>query len=413
MISQLKSVISEAGSPERGELSFLWARDHMGILKKITEKVIKGQPLAGHRLGFCLHITKETSVLIMAAKELGAEIAACPANPLTTQDDIASFLSEKGVTIYAWRGQTDKEFRGCLNKVIQFKPEIVTDDGAELHVQANTSRCQSILGGTEETTTGLTRLRALQSETSLLYPVIGVNDASTKYLFDNRYGTGQSTIDGLMRATGVFMAGKNVIVCGYGWVGKGVAARASGMGAIVTVTEIDHIRALEASMDGFAVKRLLDVVESGDIFLTCTGQTKVIRKEHFQKMKQGAILANAGHFDVEIDVEYLYKQDSNPMCVRANVSSFKIAGKKIFLIDRGRVVNLVSGEGHPPEVMSLSFANQLLSILYLSKFHAKLKNRLYGVPRGIDKAVARYSTESMNIRIDRLTNEQKAYRHFI
>jgi adenosylhomocysteinase len=409
----LKSVISEAGSPERGELSFLWAKDHMGILKKITEKVLKGQPLAGRRLGFCLHITKETSVLIMAAQELGAEIAACPANPLTTQDDIASFLCEKGVTVYAWRGQTDKEFRECLNKVIQFKPEIVTDDGAELHVQANNIKCQSILGGTEETTTGVTRLRALQGKKSLLYPVIGVNDASTKYLFDNRYGTGQSTIDGLMRATGVFMAGKHVIVCGYGWVGKGVASRASGMGAIVTVTEIDHIRALEASMDGFAVKRLLDVVESGDIFITCTGQTKVIRKEHFQKMKQGAILANAGHFDVEIDVEYLFKQDSNPVCVRANVSSFKIDGKKIFLIGRGRVVNLVSGEGHAPEVMSLSFANQLLSILYLSKFHGKLKKRLLRVPRHIDKAIARYSTESMNIRIDKLTTEQKAYRHFI
>lgn len=409
----MKSVISEAGSPERGELSFLWAKDHMGILKKITEKVLKGQPLAGRRLGFCLHITKETSVLIMAAQELGAEIAACPANPLTTQDDIASFLCEKGVTVYAWRGQTDKEFRECLNKVIQFKPEIVTDDGAELHVQANNIKCQSILGGTEETTTGVTRLRALQGKNSLLYPVIGVNDASTKYLFDNRYGTGQSTIDGLMRATGVFMAGKHVIVCGYGWVGKGVASRASGMGAIVTVTEIDHIRALEASMDGFAVKRLLDVVESGDIFITCTGQTKVIRKEHFQKMKQGAILANAGHFDVEIDVEYLFKQDSNPVCVRANVSSFKIDGKKIFLIGRGRVVNLVSGEGHAPEVMSLSFANQLLSILYLSKFHGKLKKRLLRVPRHIDRAIARYSTESMNIRIDKLTTEQKAYRHFI
>lgn len=409
----MKSVISEAGSPERGELSFLWAKDHMGILKKITEKVLKGQPLAGRRLGFCLHITKETSVLIMAAQELGAEIAACPANPLTTQDDIASFLCEKGVTVYAWRGQTDKEFRECLNKVIQFKPEIVTDDGAELHVQANNIKCQSILGGTEETTTGVTRLRALQGKKSLLYPVIGVNDASTKYLFDNRYGTGQSTIDGLMRATGVFMAGKHVIVCGYGWVGKGVASRASGMGAIVTVTEIDHTRALEASMDGFAVKRLLDVVESGDIFITCTGQTKVIRKEHFQKMKQGAILANAGHFDVEIDVEYLFKQDSNPVCVRANVSSFKIAGKKIFLIGRGRVVNLVSGEGHAPEVMSLSFANQLLSILYLSKFHGKLKKRLLRVPRHIDRAIARYSTESMNIRIDKLTTEQKAYRHFI
>lgn len=409
----MKSIVAEAGSAKRGELSFLWARDHMGILKKIVEKTMNQQPLAGRRLSFCLHITKETSVLIRAAMELGAEIAACPANPLSTQDDLAAFLSEKGVLIYAWRGQNVKEYNECLNKVLQFNPQIIIDDGAELHVKANNLGWQSIIGGTEETTTGVARLRALQREKTLLYPVIGVNNASTKYLFDNRYGTGQSTLDGLMRATGIFIAGKSIVVCGYGWVGKGVAARARGMGAIVTVTEIDPIRALEAHMDGYTVKRLLDAAGSGDIFLTCTGQTKVIRKEHFQKMKHGAILANAGHFDVEIDVDYLYKQDSNPGCVRADVSSFNIADKKIYLIGRGRVINLVSGEGHPPEVMSLSFANQLLSLLFITKFHARLKNRLHKVPRGIDRAVAHYSIESMKIRIDKLTDEQKAYKNSI
>ncbi|HJR47334.1 MAG TPA: adenosylhomocysteinase [Nitrososphaeraceae archaeon] len=409
----MKSIVAEAGSAKRGELSFLWARDHMGILKKIVEKTMNQQPLAGQKLSFCLHITKETSVLIGAAMELGAEIAACPANPLSTQDDLAAFLSEKGVLIYAWRGQNDKEYNECLNKVLQFNPQIIIDDGAELHVKANNSGCQSIIGGTEETTTGVGRLRALQRKKTLLYPVIGVNDASTKYLFDNRYGTGQSTLDGLMRATGILIAGKSIVVCGYGWVGKGVAARARGMGAIVTVTEIDPIRALEAHMDGYTVKRLLDAAGSGDIFLTCTGQTKVIRKEHFQKMKHGAILANAGHFDVEIDVDYLYKQDSNPGCVRADVSSFNIADKKIYLIGRGRVINLVSGEGHPPEVMSLSFANQLLSLLFITKFHARLKHRLHKVPRGIDRAVAHYSIESMKIRIDKLTDEQKAYKNSI
>jgi adenosylhomocysteinase len=409
----LKSIVAEAGSAKRGELSFLWARDHMGTLKKIVEKTMNRQPLAGRRLSFCLHITKETSVLIGAAMELGAEISACPANPLSTQDDLAAFLSEKGVLIYAWRGQNVKEYNECLNKVLQFNPQIIIDDGAELHVKANNLGWQSIIGGTEETTTGVARLRALQREKTLLYPVIGVNDASTKYLFDNRYGTGQSTLDGLMRATGIFIAGKSIVVCGYGWVGKGVAARARGMGAIVTVTEIDPIRALEAHMDGYTVKRLLDAAGSGDIFLTCTGQTKVIRKEHFQKMKHGAILANAGHFDVEIDVDYLYKQDSNPGCVRADVSSFNIADKKIYLIGRGRVINLVSGEGHPPEVMSLSFANQLLSLLFITKFHARLKNRLHKVPRGIDRAVAHYSIESMKIRIDKLTDEQKAYKNSI
>ena len=383
----------------------------MGIIAKIKEKNVIRQPLAGYRLGFCLHITKETAVLLMAAKDLGAEVAACPANPLSTQDNIAAFISAQGVLTYAWRGQSDEEYNGCLDNILNFNPQIITDDGAELHLKANSLGWKGILGGTEETTTGITRLTTLQEKKSLLYPVVGVNDALTKYLFDNRFGTGQSTLDGLIRATGLLVAGKKVVVCGYGWVGKGVASRARGMGATVTITEIDCIRALEAHMDGYNVRRLADVAGSGDIFITCTGQTKVIREEHILKMKPGAILANAGHFDVEIDVNYLHGQDFSPSPIRKDVDSFCIRDKKIYLLGKGRVINLVGGEGHPPEVMSLSFANQLLSILFIAKFHNKLKNRLYRVPRHIDRTVARYSIEAMRIRIDKLTREQKAYKN--
>jgi adenosylhomocysteinase len=409
----LRSNVAKTGSAARGEVSFLWARDHMQIITKIREKNEGRQPLSGYKIGFCLHITKETAVLLMAAKELGAEIAACSANPISTQDDIAAFLTKQGISTHAWRGQNEEEFYASLDKVLSVNPQILTDDGAELHVRANSLCREGIIGGTEETTTGVTRLRTLQKIKSLLYPVVGVNDALTKYLFDNRFGSGQSTIDGLMRATGIFVAGKNVVVCGYGWVGKGVASRARGMGAIVTITEIDCIKALEAHMDGYDVRRLADIAESGDIFITCTGQTKVIRKEHILKMKTGAILANAGHFDVEIDTNYLYEQDSDPIPVRKDVDSFRIKNKKIYLLGRGRVINLVSGEGHPPEVMSLSFANQLLSILFIAKFHGKLKNRLYKVPRHIDRIVARYSIEVMKIKIDKLTNMQKAYKNSV
>jgi adenosylhomocysteinase len=407
----LKGKVAKTGSAAQGELSFLWARDHMGIVAKIREKNVIRQPLAGYRLGFCLHITKETAVLLTAAKDLGAEVAACPANPLSTQDNIAAFLSVQGVLTYAWRGQSDEEYKECVMDVLRFNPQIITDDGAELHIQANNLAWKGILGGTEETTTGITRLRTLQEKKSLLYPVVGVNDALTKYLFDNRFGTGQSTLDGLIRATGLLLAGKNVVVCGYGWVGKGVATRARGMGAIVTITETDCIRALEAYMDGYEIRRLTDVAGAGDVFITCTGQTTVIRAEHILKMKSGAILANAGHFDVEIDVNYLYGQDPTPSSVRKDVDSFCIGDKKIYLIGKGRVINLVSGEGHPPEVMSLSFANQLLSILFMAKFHNKLKNRLYKVPCHIDKTVARYAIEAMGIKIDKLTREQKAYKN--
>jgi adenosylhomocysteinase len=400
--------IADIRLAQNGKLSYQWARDHMVILDKIKIKNEKKKPLAGYRIGFCLHITKETSVLVMTAKELGADVALCSANPLSVQDDIAAFLSSEGITTFAWRGETKREYDECINSVLKFRPNIITDDGSDLHIAANKTKVK-IFGGSEETTSGVKRLKALERRKRLMYPVIAVNDAYTKHMFDNRYGTGQSTIDGILRTTSLFLPGKQIIVCGYGWVGKGVAARARGMGAIITITEIDPIKAIEANMDGFNVKRLLDVVSIGDIFITCTGQTHVIREEHIKKMKSGAILANAGHFDIEIDTKYLYSQDKSPASVRVDIDCFNIVGKKIYLISKGRVVNLVGAEGHPPEVMALSFANQLLSIIFISKNYHKMENKIYNVPREIDQSVAKYALDSMNIEIDKMTKTQRLY----
>jgi adenosylhomocysteinase len=381
----------------------------MKILDKIASRYRKTKPLSGYRLGLCLHITKETSVLVMAAKQLGAEIAICSANPLSVQDDIASFLASEGVKVFAWRGETFKDYKNSLRMVLKFKPDIITDDGAELHVTAYRSNAKNILGGTEETTSGITRLKSLESKSLLLYPVIKVNDAKTKHMFDNKFGTGQSTIDGILRSTGIFLAGKHFVICGYGWVGKGLSLRARGMGAIVTVTEVDPFKALEAQMDGFNVSRLSDVAAWGDVFITCTGQTHVIRQEHIKKMKDGAVLANAGHFDVEIDINYIYSRGSLPITVRPNVESITISGKRIFLLSKGRVVNLIGAEGHPPEIMALSFANQLLSIIYILNNYAEMRNKTYDVPSEIDHKVAKYALESMNIKIDSMTERQILY----
>jgi adenosylhomocysteinase len=382
----------------------------MTILEKIRSKNQERKPLSGYRLGLCLHITKETSVLVMAAKQLGAEIAMCSANPLSVQDDIAAFLNSEGVNVFAWKGQTFKEYKDCIEKVLKFKPDILTDDGAELHVAAHISNAKNIVGGTEETTSGVNRLNSLESKGQLLYPVIKVNDAKTKHMFDNKHGTGQSTIDGILRSTGIFLPGKNVVVCGYGWVGKGVSSRARGMGAIVTVTEVDPLKALEAHMDGFSVRRLLDVAASGDIFITCTGQTGVIREEHIKKMKNGAVLANAGHFDVEIDVNYIYSLRCSAVRARPNVETVTISGKRIYLLSKGRVINLIGAEGHPPEVMALSFANQLLSIIFLSSNYREMQNRTYDVPAEIDISVADYALKTMEIKIDSMTERQLSYR---
>jgi adenosylhomocysteinase len=382
----------------------------MSILEKITSKNQRRRPLSGYRLGLCLHVTKETSVLVMAAKQLGAEIALCSANPLSVQEDIAAFLASEGVNVFAWKGETVKDYKDCIRKVLKFKPDILTDDGAELHIAAHRINAKNVVGGTEETTSGVNRLRSLESKRRLLYPVIKVNNAKTKHMFDNKYGTGQSTIDGILRSTGLFLPGKHVVICGYGWVGKGVSSRARGMGAIVTVTEVDPLKALEAHMDGFSVRRLLDVAASGDIFITCTGQTGVIREEHIKRMKNGAVLANAGHFDVEIDVNYIYSQRASAVIARPNVEAITISGKRIFLLSKGRVINLIGAEGHPPEVMALSFANQLLSIIFISSNCGEMQNQTYDVPAEIDLAVANYALKAMDIKIDSMTESQLLYR---
>ena len=404
--------IADSNLADEGRRSYEWAASRMGIVEKIRAINESGQLLAGFRLGFCLHITKETSVLVMAAKSLGAHIAICSANPLSAQDDIAAFLYNRGVNVYAWRGESESEYQQCIRDVLAFRPAIITDDGGDLHSMAHQQNAKDIVGGTEETTSGVKRLVALQRASILLYPIIAVNNARTKYLFDNRHGTGQSTLDGILRATGILLAGKNIVVCGYGWVGKGVATRARGMGAIVTVTEVDPIKAIEAKMDGFEVMRMSDAAPVGDVFVTCTGQTCVIRREHFLKMKDAVILANAGHFDVEIDIESLYNISRyQPAQISPNIERFDVNGKRLFLLSKGRVVNLVAAEGHPPEVMALSFANQLLSILYIAKNHDTMEVKMYGVPEQIDQDVGRYALDSMGIKIDQMIEEQEHYQH--
>lgn len=405
----MPSEIADASLAENGRRSFEWASARMPIIRRIVQGYGRRRPLTGLRLGMCLHVTRETSVLAMAAGTLGAEVALCSANPLSAQDDIAAFLSGKGISVFAWRGETKKEYGQCIRQVVDLSPTIVTDDGGDLHAACHRSHTRSVLGGTEETTSGVRRLLALQASGKLLYPVIAVNNARTKHMFDNRYGTGQSVLDGILRATSILFAGKRVVICGYGWVGKGVASRARGLGASVTVTEIDPVKALEARMDGFSVSRLSDATRYGDVFVTCTGQTGVIRKEHFEKMKDGAILANAGHFDVEIDVEYLHSVCRQPEKPRPGVERFALGGKKLYLLSKGRVVNLVEADGNPPEVMGLSFANQLLCILELAKHRKQMARIVHEVPAKIDSTVASYALDSLGIRIDRMTAEQKRY----
>jgi adenosylhomocysteinase len=374
----------------------------MMIIDRIIKdfSTLKALPLEGIKLGICLHITKETSVLVMALKALGAEMALCSANPLSVQNDIACFLKNKEIQIFAARGESHKQYNDSMLKVIRFRPDIVTDDGAELHLMVHRSWDNGIVAGTEETTSGVTRLKELESNGQLKYPVIAVNNAQTKYLFDNRYGTGQSTVDGLLRTTSVLLPGKHIVVCGYGWVGKGVASRLRGMGAIVTVTETDPIKALEAHMEGYEVSSLASACTYGDIFITCTGGYRIIRKEHIDTMKDGVILCNAGHFDFEIDLEYMRSQDQEPKEVRPNIQLYLINGKGVYLLASGRVINLVGAEGHPPEVMALSFANQLLCIIYLAKRLGSLETRVYDVPAHIDRRVSVYALNAFGISLE-------------
>ena len=382
----------------------------MGVIRRILYEFGTTKPLNQIKLGVCLHITKETSVLVMAALRLGAKIAICSANPLSVQDDIAAFLFSKGVSVFALTEMTVKQYKDGIKDVLNTQPEVLVDDGSAMHVVAHSSRSEGIVGGTEETTSGIWRLKSLEKNGKLKYPVIGVNDALSKHLFDNKYGTGQSTMDGIIRITNLLIAGKNIVVCGYGSVGKGVSTRARGLGGIVTITETNSHRALEAHMDGFMVKRLIDAVGEGDIFITCTGQINVIRKEHINKMKNGSILVNAGHFDTEIDTKYLKSNCDDRYLVRRYLECFRIGGKKVYLLSSGRVVNLVGSEGNAPEVMAMSFANQLLSLIYICRNHQNMKKAVYDVPSEIDDYVALTSLKSLGIEIDKLTNVQMRYR---
>ena len=385
----------------------------MQILDNTINRFKKSKPLKGITLGFCLHITKETSVLLMGAKELGATVACCGGNPLTTQDDIAAFLASQGINVYSWYGQSVKEYDWCIDQVLKHKPIILTDDGADMNIKAHFDKRfknLEILGATEETTAGVTRIRAVENQGKLRYPVILVNEAYTKHMFDNRYGTGQSTIDGYLRAMNLLMASKRVVVVGYGWVGRGVASRCRGMGSKVIVTEVDPVKALEAHMDGFEVMPMSKAAKIGDIFITCTGMTSVIRKEHILQMKNGAIMGNVGHFDVEIDSEFLLKKSKSVREVRPSLDECVLKnGKKVYLIGQGRLANLVAAEGHPPEVMAQSFSNQILSVLYILKNHKKMENKIVNVPEEIDIQVAVDALTAMDVRIDKLTPEQIKY----
>ena len=399
---------------KQGKLSYDWAKNHMEILANTVNRLKKLKPLKGITLGFCLQLTKETSVLLMGAKELGANVVACAGNPLTTQDDIAAFLSSQGIKVYAWHGQTEKEYYWCIEQVLKHKPDIVTDDGSELSVKACLDKkyqSLEILGATEETTAGVTRIKAIEKQGKLRYPVIVVNDAMTKQLFDNRYGTGQSTIDGFLRAMNLLFASKRVVIAGYGWVGKGVAARCKGMGSKVIVTEVDPVNALEAHMDAFEVIPMAQAAKIGDIFITCTGMRDIIRKEHLLSMKDGAVVGNVGHFDVEVDTKFLLNKSKSVREIRPNLDECILKnGKRIYLIGKGRLANLVAAEGHPPEVMAQSFSNQLLSILHILKNHKKMENKVMGVPKEIDRQVAFDALAAMDVKIDKLTKEQIDYK---
>jgi adenosylhomocysteinase len=396
----------------KGHLQIEWAQMHMPVLAQIKGRFNKEKPLKGTTLGACLHVTKETGVLIETFLAGGAEVALCGSNPLSTQDDVAAALVEEDANVFAWREQTTEQYYWCVEKTLDFNPLLTLDDGADLVSTLHNKRpeaLQRIKGGTEETTTGVQRLRAMEKAGALKYPIIAVNDAYTKHLFDNRYGTGQSTLDGILRATNILFAGKTFVVCGYGWCGKGIAMRAQGMGANVIVTEVNPTRALEAAMSGFQVMPIAKAAAIGDIFVTATGNTGVIRKEHMQRMKDGAILANSGHFNVEVDPRHLEEIATKKRNIRPNLDEYTLkSGNKLYLLAEGRLVNLAAAEGHPSEVMDMSFANQALCVEHLTKIK-KMQPKVYSVPKEIDERIASLKLNAMQMQIDKLTNEQKKY----
>jgi len=406
--------IKDIALADNGLLRIEWSRGSMPVLAMIEERFEKERPLRGIRVSACLHVTSETANLARALKAGGAEVRICASNPLSTQDDVAAALVRHfEVPVFAIKGEDKETYYRHIASAIVHRPQITMDDGADTISVLHADRkdlLPTVIAGTEETTTGVIRLRSMERDGVLAYPIIAVNDADTKHLFDNRYGTGQSTIDGILRATNLLLAGKRVVVCGYGWCGRGVAMRARGMGANVIVTEADPLKALEAVMDGYSVMPLTDAARIGDLFVTLTGNLHVIREEHFQLMKDGAVVCNAGHFNVEVDLEALGGLARGRRMVREFVEEYTMQdGRRINVLGEGRLINLVSAEGHPASVMDMSFANQALSVEYAVKHRGTLEKRVYGVPKEIDVQIAALKLASMGVRIDELTQEQRRY----
>jgi len=399
---------------EKGRLRMEWAERFMPVLANIKEKFAKEKPLKEVKISACLHVTSETGILMETLKLGGAKVFLTASNPLSTQDDAAAALVKyHKITVFAIKGEDNKTYYNHINQALDINPCITMDDGADLVCTIHSKRkklIKNIIGGTEETTTGVIRLKSMAKRQVLLYPIIAVNDANTKHLFDNRYGTGQSTIDGILRASNILLAGLNFVIAGYGWCGRGVAMRAKGGGAKVIVCEVDPLRALEAAMDGFQVMSLKDAAKIGDVFVTVTGDKNVVSSKHFLKMKDGAIVANSGHFNVEIDIPALKELSRSKRRIRECFEEYTLKnGRKIFLLAEGRLINLSAAEGHPAMVMDMSFANQALSVEYLSREGQNLKEKVYAVPREIDEEIARMKLKSMGIKIDNLTDEQKKY----
>ncbi|HVP42166.1 MAG TPA: adenosylhomocysteinase [Terriglobales bacterium] len=412
--AQVKCDVKNIELADQGKKRIEWANQSMKVLQLIRKEFIKNQPLKGIRVSACLHVTSETANLAITLRDGGADVVLCASNPLSTQDDVAaSLVRDYNISVFAIKGEDNETYYQHILSALDHKPHITMDDGADLVTTALTKRtdvADGIIGGTEETTTGVIRLRAMAAEKVLRYPIIAVNDADTKHMFDNRYGTGQSTIDGIVRSTNVLLAGSKFVVAGYGWCGRGLASRARGLGADVIVTEIDPTRALEAVMDGYRVMSMNEAAKIGDVFCTVTGNKSVITKEHFEAMKDGAIVSNSGHFNVEIDIPALEKLASSKRTTRDFVEEYSLKdGRKINLLGEGRLINLAAAEGHPASVMDMSFADQALAAEYMVKNHGSLEKKVYGVPAELDKRVARLKLESMGIKIDRLTPQQEEY----
>jgi adenosylhomocysteinase len=408
--------IKDKGLVEKGRSRVEWAAQSMPVLRSIQKRFASEKPLAGIRMAACLHVTTETAALAQTLQAGGADLRICASNPLSTQDDVAAFLSiSERIPVFAIKGEDKETYYRHIHNALEHFPQVTMDDGADLVSILHSERKEllpNLIGGTEETTTGVIRLRSMAEKGVLQYPIVAVNDADTKHLFDNRYGTGQSTVDGIIRATNRLLAGANFVVCGYGWCGRGLSMRASGMGAKVIVTEIDPLRALEAVMDGYQVMSMEKAAPIGDFFCTLTGDIHVLRKEHFAMMKDGAIVSNSGHFNVEIDLDALREMSSSVRTMRDFVEEFKLKnGNRIYVLGEGRLINLAAAEGHPSSVMDMSFANQALCSEYIVKNHLSLKKQVYGVPMDIDREIARLKLASMGVEIDSLTPEQDAYLH--